>query len=61
MPPWADPSTSWWIGELIDLEDELLKHPTVANLSGVAISAHNIKDSSPKEDDYNDVDTLIAM
>ena len=47
--------------ELIDLEDEILEDPIVTNLSGVDTSAQNIEDSSPKEDEDNDVDTLIAM
>ena len=39
----------------------LLENPMVASLSRVDISAQNIDDSSPKEDEDNDVDTFITM
>ena len=47
--------------ELIELEDDLLEDPTIANLYRVDITTQNIEDSSPKEDEDNDVDTLIVM
>ena len=47
--------------EFIELVDELLEDPTTANLSGVDTDAHKIEDSSQKEDEENDEDTLIAM
>ena len=40
--------------ELIDLDDELLEDPTVA-------TAQMCEESSQKEEEENDVDTLIAM
>ena len=48
-------------GELIDLDDELIEDRTVARLSGDDTNAQIGDDSSQKEDEENDVDTLIAM
>ena len=48
-------------GELVELEDELTEDPTVASLSGVDSSALYVDDSSPKDDETNDVDTFLAM
>ena len=42
------------VGELIDLDNELLEDPTVA-------TAQMCEESSQKEDEDNDVDNLIAM
>ena len=47
--------------ELIELDDDLLEDPIVANLSGVDIDAQNFEDSSEKEDKENDENNLIAM
>ena len=41
--------------------DELLEDPMRANLSGVDTDAQKFEDSSQKEDEENDEDTLIAM
>ena len=48
-------------GELIDLDEELIEDPTVARLSGDDTNAQIGDDSSQKEEEENDVDTLIAM
>ena len=48
-------------GELIDLDDELIEDLTVARLSGDDSNAQIGDDSSQKEEEENDVDTLIAM
>ena len=48
-------------GELIDLDDELIEDRTVARLSGDDSNAQIGDDSSQKEEEENDVDTLIAM
>ena len=50
------PSEPW---ELIELDDELLEDPTIANLTRVDADAQNSEDSSQKEDEEND--ELIAM
>ena len=48
-------------GELIDLDDEQIEEPTVARLSGDDTNAQIGDDSSQKEEEENDVDTLITM
>ena len=48
-------------GELIDLDDELIEDRTVARLSRDDNNAQIGDDSSQKEEEENDVDTLIAM
>ena len=48
-------------GELIDLDDELIEDPTVAHLTGEDTNAQICGDASQKEEEENDVDTLIAM
>ena len=53
---------SWaYSREFIELVDELLEDPMRANLSGVDTDAQKFEDSSQKEDEENDEDTLIAM
>ena len=49
------------LGELIDLDDELIEDPTFACLFGEDTYAQKCDDSSQKEEEVNDVDTLIAM
>ena len=48
------------LGELIELDNELMEDPMVTNLFGVDTTAQNMEDSSPKEDEENDVDTLLT-
>ena len=47
------------LGELIELDDELLEDPAIASLTGVDADAQNSEDSSQKQDEEND--ELIAM
>ena len=47
------------LGQLIELDDELLEDRTVATLTGEPVDAHNSEDNSHKEEDEND--ELIAM
>ena len=47
--------------ELINLDDELIEDPIVARLSGDDTNAQIGDESSQKEEEENDVDTLIAM
>ena len=47
--------------ELIDFDEELLEDPTIASLYGVDTTTQICEESSQKEDEENDVDTLIAM
>ena len=49
------------LGELIDLDDELIEDPMVARLTEEDTNAQICNDSSQKEEEENDVDTLIAM
>ena len=48
-------------GELIDLDDELIEDPTIARLSKDTTNAQIGDESSQKEEEENDVDTLIAI
>ena len=47
--------------ELVELDDDLSEDPTVASLSGVYSTMLNVDDSSPMNDDSNDMDTLLAI
>ena len=47
------------LGELIELNDELLEDPTVASLTGEDAEAQNSKYSSQNDSEEND--ELIAM
>ena len=47
--------------ELVELDDDLTEDPTVANLYGVDPIALNVDDSSPIDDESNDMDNLLAM
>ena len=47
--------------ELIELDDDLTENPTIASLSVVDTTALNVDDSSPIDDETNDMDTLLAM
>ena len=47
--------------EFIDSCEELVKDPTIASVCGVDTTAQIFEDSSQKEDEENDEDTLIAM
>ena len=48
-------------GQLIDLDDELVEGPTVTHLSGDTTNVQIGDKSSQKEEEENDIDTLIAM
>ena len=48
-------------GELVELDDDLTEDPTVASLSGVDSTTLNVDDSSPIDDESNDMNTLLAM
>ena len=48
-------------GELVELDDDLMEDPTVASLSGVDTTALNVDDSSPIDDESNDMDNLLVM
>ena len=56
IPPLA--SEPW---ELLELDDELMEDLKVASLSVVDSSPLNVKDSLLKDNEENDVDTLLAM
>ena len=47
--------------ELIDFDDDLLEDPTIASLCGVDTTAQILEESSQKEEEENNVDTVIAM
>ena len=49
------------LGELIDLDDELIEDPTVSRFSRKDTNDQLCDDSSQKEKDKNDVHTFIAM
>ena len=48
-------------GELIELDNDLTEDPTIASLSRVDTIALKVDDSSPIDDESNDMDTLLAM
>ena len=48
-------------GELIDLDDDLREDPTIDSLSGVDTPEAICEESSQRDEDDNDVDTLIVM
>ena len=56
IPPLADEP-----GELIDLNDDLWEDPTIASLSGVDTTEAICEESFQRDEDDNDIDTLIAM
>ena len=47
--------------ELVELEDELTENTMVDSISGVDTSALNVDDSSPNDDETNDVAMLLPM
>ena len=48
-------------GEVINLDDELIEDPTVPCLSGDTTNVQIGDECSQKEEEENDVDTLIPM
>ena len=49
------------LGELIELDDELLEDPMVASLSRMDVDAQNFDDRSQNEEEKNNEGNLIAM
>ena len=49
------------LGELVELDNDLTEDPTVASLSGADTTAVNVGDSSPIDDESNDMDNLLTM